>query len=138
MDKRIEIVSVNDMTDVALVYSASEERNELMKLASVSGDGKPITIVNPEPLMTFDTLKKCINEDANIKCVYVWTLSRLSRSIEELTKIADYLKSKSIQLVVKTPSIQLLNDDGTISVSGDLAFSLLQEFAKTDLSKLKH
>jgi hypothetical protein len=138
MDKRIEIFSVNDMTDVALVYSASEERNELMKLASVSGDGKPITIVNPEPLMTFDTLKKCINEDANIKCVYVWTLSRLSRSIEELTKIADYLKSKSIQLVVKTPSIQLLNDDGTISVSGDLAFSLLQEFAKTDLSKLKH
>lgn len=138
MDKRIEIFSVNDMTDVALVYSASEERNELMKLASVSGDGKPITIVNPEPLMTFDTLKKCINEDANIKCVYVWTLSRLSRSIEELTKIADYLKSKSIQLVVKTPSIQLLNDDGTISVSGDLAFSLLQEFAKTDLSKLKN
>ena len=138
MDKRIEIFSVNDKTDVALVYSASEERNELMKLASVSGDGKPITIVNPEPLMTFDTLKKCINEDANIKCVYVWTLSRLSRSIEELTKIADYLKSKSIQLVVKTPSIQLLNDDGTISVSGDLAFSLLQEFAKTDLSKLKN
>lgn len=134
MDKRIEIFSVNDMTDVALVYSASEERNELMKLASVSGDGKPITIVNPEPLMTFDTLKKCINEDANIKCVYVWTLSRLSRSIEELTKIADYLKSKSIQLVVKIPSIQLLNDDGTIS----LAFSLLQEFAKTDFSKLKN
>jgi len=118
------------MTDVALVYNASEERNELMKLASVSGDGKPITIVNPEPLMTFDTLKKCINEDANIKCVYVWTLSRL----EELTKIADYLKSKSIQLVVKIPSIQLLNDDGTIS----LAFSLLQEFAKTDFSKLKN
>ena len=125
------------MTDVALVYSASEERNELMKLASVSGDGKPITIVNPEPLMTFDTLKKCINEDANIKCVYVWTLSRLSRSIEELTKIADYLKSKSIQLVVKTPSIQLLNDDGTISVSGDLAFSLLQKKAKTDLNLLE-
>ena len=137
MDKRIEIFPIKDLK-VALVYQTGYDRRLLMTLAGVSGDGKPITIVNPEPLMTFDTLKKCINEDANIKCVYVWTLSRLSRNIEELTKIADYLKSKSIQLVVKTPSIQLLNDDGTISVSGDLAFSLLQEFAKTDLSKLKH
>lgn len=137
MDKRIEIFPIKDLK-VALVYQTGYDRRLLMTLSGVSGDGKPITIVNPEPLMTFDTLKKCINEDANIKCVYVWTLSRLARSIEELTKIADYLKSKSIQLVVKTPSIQLLNDDGTISVSGDLAFSLLQEFAKTDLSKLKH
>lgn len=137
MDKRIEIFPIKDLK-VALVYQTGYDRRLLMTLAGVSGDGKPITIVNPEPLMTFDTLKKCINEDANINCVYVWTLSRLSRSIEELTKIADYLKSKSIQLVVKTPSIQLLNDDGTISVSGDLAFSLLQEFAKTDLSKLKN
>ena len=138
MDKRIEIFTVNDLTDVALVYKTSYDRRLLMTLAGVSGDGKPITIVKPEPFMTLNTLKECLDEDANIKCVYVWTLSRLSRSVEELTKIADYLKSKSIQLVVKTPSIQLLNDDGTISVSGDLAFSLLQEFAKTDLSKLKH
>lgn len=133
MDKRIEIFPIKDLK-VALVYQTGYDRRLLMTLAGVSGDGKPITIVNPEPLMTFDTLKKCINEDANIKCVYVWTLSRLARSIEELTKIADYLKSKSIQLVVKIPSIQLLNDDGTIS----LAFSLLQEFAKTDFSKLKN
>jgi hypothetical protein len=137
MDKRIEIFPIKDLK-VALVYKTGYDRRLLMTLAGVSGNGKPITIVNPEPFMTFDTLKKCVNEDANIKCVYVWTLSRLSHSIEELTKIADYLKSKSIQLVVKTPSIQLLNDDGTVSVSGDLAFSLLQEFAKTDLSKLKH
>ena len=137
MDKRIEIFPIKDLK-VALVYKTSYDRRLLMTLAGVSGNGKPITIVNPEPFMTFDTLKRCVNEDANIKCVYVWTLSRLSRSIEELTKIADYLKSKSIQLVVKTPSIQLLNDDGTISVSGNLAFSLLQEFAKTDFSKLKH
>lgn len=133
MDKRIEIFPIKDLK-VALVYQTGYDRRLLMTLAGVSGDGKPITIVNPEPLMTFDTLKKCINEDANIKCVYVWTLSRLAHSIEELTKIADYLKSKSIQLVVKIPSIQLLNDDGTIS----LAFSLLQEFAKTDFSKLKN
>lgn len=133
MDKRIEIFPNKDLK-VALVYQTGYDRRLLMTLAGVSGDGKPITIVNPEPLMTFDTLKKCINEDANIKCVYVWTLSRLARSIEELTKIADYLKSKSIQLVVKIPSIQLLNDDGTIS----LAFSLLQKFAKTDFSNLKN
>ena len=126
MDKRIEIFSVNDMTDVALVYSTGEERNELMTFASVSGDGKPITIVKPEPFMTFNTLKKCLDEDANIKCVYVWTLSELSRSSEELTKIADLLKSKSIQLVVNVPTLKMFEENGNYTYE----FSMLAEMSK--------
>lgn len=126
MDKRIEIFTVNDLTDVALVYKTSYDRRLLMTLAGVSGDGKPITIVKPEPFMTFNTLKECLDEDANIKCVYVWTFSRLSRSSEELTKIADLLKSKSIQLVVKQPTLKMLDDNGNYTV----VFSLMAEMSK--------
>lgn len=126
MNIRIEIFPVNDVTDVALVYSTGEERNELMTFASVSGDGKPITIVKPEPFMTFNTLKKCLDEDANIKCVYVWTLSELSRSSEELTKIADLLKSKSIQLVVNVPTLKMFDENGNYTYE----FSMLAEMLK--------
>ena len=98
-----------------------------MTLAGVSGDGKPITIVKPEPFMTLNTLKECLDEDANIKCVYVWTFSRLSRSSEELTKIADLLKSKSIQLVVKQPTLKMLDDNGNYTV----VFSLMAEMSKS-------
>lgn len=126
MDKRIEIFTVNDLTDVALVYKTSYDRRLLMTLAGVSGDGKPITIVKPEPFMTLNTLKECLDEDANIKCVYVWTFSRLSRSSEELTKIADLLKSKSIQLVVKQPTLKMLDDNGNYTV----VFSLMAEMSK--------
>ena len=124
MNIRIEIFPVNDVTDVALVYSTSEERNELMTFASVSGDGKPITIVKPEPFMTFNTLKKCLDEDANIKCVYVWTLSELSHSLEEFTKIADLLKSKSIQLVVNVPTLKMFDENGNYTYE----FSMLTFF----------
>ena len=127
MDKRIEIFTVNDLTDVALVYKTSYDRRLLMTLAGVSGDGKPITIVKPEPFMTLNTLKECLDEDANIKCVYVWTFSRLSRSSEELTKIADLLKSKSIQLVVKQPTLKMLDDNGNYTV----VFSLMAEMSKS-------
>jgi hypothetical protein len=126
VDKRIEIFTVNDLTDVALVYKTSYDRRLLMTLAGVSGDGKPITIVKPEPFMTLNTLKECLDEDANIKCVYVWTFSRLSRSSEELTKIADLLKSKSIQLVVKQPTLKMLDENGNYTV----VFSLMAEMSK--------
>lgn len=126
MNIRIEIFPVNDVTDVALVYSTGEERNELMTLTGVSGDGKPITIVKPEPFMTLNTLKKCLEEDTNIKCVYVWTLSELSHSSEELTKIADLLKSKSIQLVVNVPTLKMFDENGNYTYE----FSMLAEMLK--------
>ena len=77
---------------------------------------------------------KCeINEDPNIKCVYIYELSRLSRRQLVLFSIRDYLVERNIQLICLKPYFRLLDNDGKMSQTGSLMFSLFSSLSESEM-----
>ena len=78
-------------------------------------------------------MKELIESDNTINCVYAWEISRIARKKTILFSITDYLLSRKIQLVIKEPSLKLLNDDGSINESAELAFTLFAQMAESEM-----
>ena len=76
----------------------------------------------------YDTL-----DNNDIAAVYAWEISRIGRDEEILMHFKNYLIERKIQLVIKNPSLRLLNDDGTVNNGVELAFSLFATMAKQEM-----
>lgn len=68
----------------------------------------------------------------DIKCVYSYEVSRISRQGSTLYHIRDLLVKNNIQLVILKPYIKLLNDDGTISETSNLFFGLFVSLSENE------
>lgn len=73
-------------------------------------------------------------EEGNISSVYAWEISRIGRKEEILMQFKNFLIEKGVQLVIKTPSLRLLNTDGTVNTGVELTFSLFATMAKQEMS----
>lgn len=80
---------------------------------------------------------KLINTSNNIQAVYAWGLDRIGRNEEILMKFKNFLISKKIQLIIKEPSLRLLNEDGSVNAGVELAFSLFATMAKQEMEQKK-
>lgn len=78
-------------------------------------------------------MKEHISTNPNIKCVYIYELSRLSRIPLVLYSIRDYLVERNIQLICLKPYFRLLEVDGTMSQTGSLMFSLFSSLAESEM-----
>ena len=78
-------------------------------------------------------MKYEISEDPNIKCVYIYELSRLSRRQLVLFSIRDFLVERQIQLICLKPYFRLLEVDGTMSQTGSLMFSLFSSLSESEM-----
>lgn len=78
-------------------------------------------------------LKEAIAEDKTIDCVYAWEVSRISRRKKVLFSILEYLQERKIQLVILSPSIRMLNPDGTINESGEIVFTLFSQISESEM-----
>lgn len=76
-------------------------------------------------------------EDNNIECVYVWGIDRIGRNEEVLMGFKNRLIKNKVQLVIKNPSLRLLNDDGSVNSGVELAFSLFSTMAKQEMETKK-
>ena len=64
-------------------------------------------------------------------------LSRLSRVKSTLMLIEEFLIKEKIQLIVKDINFKLFNDDGEVTESADVVFTLFASFASSEMTKKK-
>lgn len=123
--------------------SYDEQVNSLLSLAMADGYSKDniIVIKNKESAIKNDEehrlglteMKKLINEDSSINCVYVREITRIGRREDVNLSIKNFLIDRKIQLVVQEPSIRLFNPDMTLNSGAELVFSIFNTMAKQEM-----
>ena len=123
--------------------SLTEQEKELHQMAINDGYSKENIILIPEKesgiklseeeRKGITTLKKHIENDDTINCVYLWEISRLARRQKVLMSIREYLIERKINIKIKTPTCSLLNADGTLNEGADLIFSLYSQMSEAEM-----
>ncbi len=78
-----------------------------------------------------------IENTPTIEAVYAWAIDRIGRNEEILMKLKNTLIAKKIQLVIKNPSLRLLEANGDVNAGVELAFSLFATMAKQEMEQKK-
>lgn len=76
-------------------------------------------------------------ERGNISSVYVWSVDRIGRREETLIQFKNFLIEHKVQLIIKNPSLRLLNNDGSVNAGIEIAFSLFSVMAKQEMEQKK-
>ncbi|MEQ2956087.1 recombinase family protein [Phocaeicola massiliensis] len=76
-------------------------------------------------------------EQEPIKAVYAWAIDRIGRDVELLQSFRKKLVNSGVDLVIRTPSLRLLNPDGSANGAVGLAFSLFAEMAQQEMEQKK-
>jgi len=119
------------------------QKNELIQLANndgyknnnliiIEGVGASAIKLNDIYLQEMEELYNTISTE-NISAVYAWEISRIGRNEEILMKFKNFLIERKVQLVIKNPSLRLLNNDGTVNTGVELAFSLFATMSKQEM-----
>lgn len=94
------------------------------------------TIKSEEERKGLNLMKEEIQK-GNVTCVYAWEVSRISRRKDVLFSILRYLVERKINLKIKEPAVSYLNEDGTISESAEIIFSLFATMAESEMRNKK-
>ena len=84
-----------------------------------------------------EELLTTLESDKSIKCVYAWEISRIARVESVFYQMKEFFINNKIQLVVKNPSIRLLNESGEVDPSQELILNLMMTLAKQEMSLKK-
>ena len=124
-----------------------EQRKEMIEFVQLYGytlddiifiedKGASAIKLNEKYLDMIDDIASYI-ESGEIDCVAVWAVNRLARNEVMFAQIKSKLVENKIQLLVKTPTLQLLNPDGTINSGSELALSLFSTMAQQEMLERK-
>ena len=92
-------------------------------LIIIEGVGASAIKLNDVYLAEIESLTNTILSDSSINAVYAYHIDRIGRNEEKLMQIKNFLIAHKIQLVIKNPSLRLLNNDGSVNNGVELAFS---------------
>ena len=106
-------------------------------LIIIEGVGASAIKLNDVYLAEIENLYQTIENDKSINAVYAWEISRIGRNEEKLMQIKNFLISHKVQLVIKNPSLRLLNNDGSVNNGVELAFSLFATMSKQEMEVKK-
>lgn len=70
-------------------------------------------------------------------CIIVWELSRLARRADVMYRLRDLFIENHIQLIVMTPYMQLLDEDGKMSTTASLMLALFTSLAESEMTVKK-
>ena len=101
-------------------------------LIVIEGVGASAIKLNEIYMNEMEELYNTISEN-KIGAVYAWEISRIGRNEEILMRFKNFLIEHNVQLIVKNPSLRLLNDDGSVNSGIELAFSLFCTMAKQEM-----
>lgn len=76
-------------------------------------------------------------DGGNISAVYAWAIDRIGRNEEVLLSFKNKLIANKVQLIIKNPTLKLLEDDGSVNSGVELAFSLFATMAKQEMETKK-
>lgn len=120
-----------------LIKMASNDGFERKNQIIIGSAGASAIKMNDIYLNEVNELFNTINSDKDVTTIYLWELSRLARNEKKFHEIKEELEKRKIQLIVKIPSLQLLNEDGTVNNGIELAVSLLITLAKQEMEQKK-
>lgn len=119
-----------------------EQEKQLYNLAIADGfnDDNIIIIAEKESgIKLSEDERKGLNRmkeeiaKGGVSTVYVWEVSRIGRKKKVIFSIVELLQQNGIQLIVKEPSIRLLNDDGTINEGAETILTLFAQMAESEM-----
>ena len=92
--------------------------------------------LDEEERIGLQQLKSAINE-YDIECVFVYEVSRISRRPKVLFSIRDLLIEKQIQLICIKPYLKLLDNDGKLSHTASIMFSIFASLSESEMMLTK-
>lgn len=122
----------------------SAQKKELIEYAINQGYKKEyqrILIENTESATKNDEehrqgitdMKKYIEEDNSINCVFCWEVSRLGRRYDVLESVRDFLIEHKVNLILLREGVRLLDKDGSVNNSGKLVVDVSMAIAKYEM-----
>lgn len=123
---------ITTQTKELVDYAISDGYNKA-DLIIIEGVGASAIKLNDVYLAEIENLYNTIKNDSSINAVYVWEISRIGRNEEKLMQIKNFLIAHKVQLVIKNPSLRLLNNDGSVNNGVELAFSLFATMSKQEM-----
>ena len=117
-----------------------QQTNELVNEAKTMGYSDWSVIEDKESAISLDEyerhglneLKRLVSTEA-YDCVICYEISRLSRRPKVLYSIRDLLIEKRIQLVILKPYMRLLDNDGNMSQTASIMFSLFSSLSESEM-----
>lgn len=103
----------------------------------VEDKGASAIKLNDSYNLMINQVKESISSDPEINCFAVWELSRAFRNELVFQEVKQILLEKKIQFLVRTPSLRLLNADGTINAGMELAMSMYATLSKQEMELKK-
>ena len=119
-----------------------EQEKQLYNLAISDGfkDNEIIQIAEKESgIKLSEDERKGLNRlkeeiaKGGVSTVYVWEVSRIGRKKKVIFSIVELLQTHGIQLIVKEPSIRLLNPDGSINDGAETILTLFAQMAESEM-----
>lgn len=131
-----------------LQQDLQQQTDELINIAINDGytrdqviviDNKESAIKNDEEhRLGLIEMKEAILNDPTITCVYCREVSRIGRRYDVLTSVKAFLVSHKIQLVVcGNTRIELLDEDGNVTLQGGLMFEIACQTAIQEMEDKK-
>lgn len=117
-----------ELTQLAINEGFKEEN-----LIHIGEAGASAIKQNDLYLMEVEKLITTLENDKTVKTVFVWEISRLARVELAFYQMKDYFIKNNVQLICKTPSLRLFDNDGTVNKGSEVTLSLLVVLAKQEM-----
>jgi DNA invertase Pin-like site-specific DNA recombinase len=82
-------------------------------------------------------LKETIEQDPDVRCVYIYEVTRIARRGDVSFNIKQFLVDHGIQLVCLKPEFRLLDSTGEVNQMANVAFGMLSVFAEQEMYNTK-
>ena len=112
-------------------FGYSESQCVIIAVAGASARKK-----NQKYLQMLEDVKSTITNDKEIEAVGLWSLDRLGRVDDSLIEMKNWFISHKIQLICKSPSLVLLNEDGSVNGGAEIAYGVFSSLVKQQTEDL--
>lgn len=124
------------------------QKKDLIKMASDDGFSSENQIIigkagasaikmNDIYLNEVNELKNTIKTDKDVTTIYVWEISRLARNELAFHELKQLFVENKLQLIVFSPTLKLLNEDGSINSGQNLILTILGNLAQQEMEQKK-
>ena len=127
--KRQEIEAQRAET-VAYAKSFGYSEDEIVVIGKQGASAIKIDEAYKKNLQLFYTT---VESTPTIEKVFAWSLDRIARDEEVFAGFKKYLVKKKINLIIKNPTLFLLNEDGTVNNGMEIAINLFCTMAKQEM-----
>lgn len=135
MDKALVLVRVSTFSQdlkqqTEAVLQAAKVYNYVVPDEYIIEDIESGVLLSEEERQGLNKMKACIERDPDIKTVFVYELSRLSRRVDVIFSIRDYLQKRKVQLIIIKPELKVFNDNWEVDVVAQMLFTFLAGWAE--------